>query len=588
MIEPKTILQQRYRIERQLGSGGQGAVYKAHDQRLNLRVALKQVFSTDPEMRQAFEHEAQMLARLKHDALPKVIDHFTEAHGQFLVMEYIPGADLAELLKRRGRPFPLRDVFAWGDQLLDVLDYLHTQQPAIVHRDIKPHNLKLNERGRIILLDFGLAKQMSDKSVIRGYSRSYSPPEQIRLRGTDARGDIYSAAATLYHLMTGAPPHEADSREAMILSGEGDPLEPAHKLNARIPEAVSNVLSAALSLKREARPSSALEMRRQWQAARPSNLTGIDSDPAVTATVPSTDRAQFASTVEVATQESRAARAVSAASAAGPGNNVAGQTAGQHHEPGEQGGRGALAVEQPRAPRFQVTLTVRSCLTISVSLGLLFLVAGAIPFLMMRNRAPETASAPPAAMPRPGPVIVSRLFLEVQAQSGQISRASGIDPLPPHQGFKFHFLPERSGYLYIVATGRDSELTTLLTAQPDPAYGPATNRIEPGSEFVFPRDSSSREHWIGRTSSREPTIFTLILSPEPLAEPAFFNERAGRRLTASERASFEEFSSRLSGVARAEIKADQLNAQPTAVVEIASGEGAGTVLVWQVMVRTGE
>jgi serine/threonine protein kinase len=138
-----------------------GTVYEAIDQRLDTTVALKETFFADERLRKQFEREARLLARLHHPALPRVSDHFSEGEGQFLVMQFIPGDDLSEMMVRRQGPFPAEQVLTWADQLLDALDYLHTQDPQIVHRDIKPQNLKLTSRGQIILLDFGLAKGQS-------------------------------------------------------------------------------------------------------------------------------------------------------------------------------------------------------------------------------------------------------------------------------------------------------------------------------------------------------------------------------------------------------------------------------------------
>src|SRR2546423_4063389 len=135
MIAPNTVLQNRYQIIRQIGQGGMGAVYMARDQRLRSVVALKESFYTDMKMRRAFEREAELLANLHHPALPNVIDHFAEGDGQFLVMQFIPGEDLGEM-EVKGRLFSTEEVLRWGDQLLDALDYLHTQEPPILHRDI--------------------------------------------------------------------------------------------------------------------------------------------------------------------------------------------------------------------------------------------------------------------------------------------------------------------------------------------------------------------------------------------------------------------------------------------------------------------
>src|SRR5712671_2234572 len=158
MLAADTVLQERYRIIRQLGQGGMGAVYEAVDERLDTTVALKETLFTDERLRKQFEREARLLARMHHPALPRVSDHFNEADGQFLVMQYISGEDLAAMLAEKNGPFPQADVLRWADQLCDALDYLHTQDPQIIHRDIKPQNLKLTARGQIVLLDFGLAK----------------------------------------------------------------------------------------------------------------------------------------------------------------------------------------------------------------------------------------------------------------------------------------------------------------------------------------------------------------------------------------------------------------------------------------------
>ncbi|MHB8999996.1 MAG: serine/threonine-protein kinase [Thermoanaerobaculia bacterium] len=157
MLQSGRLLQGRYRITSLLGEGGMGTVYEVVDERLHSTVALKQTTLASEHLRAQFEREARLLARLRHPALTKVIDHFSEEDGQFLVMEYIEGPDLHQRMKQRGAPFAVQEVVAWSDQLLDALDYLHTQATPIVHRDIKPQNLKLTIRTQIILLDFGLA-----------------------------------------------------------------------------------------------------------------------------------------------------------------------------------------------------------------------------------------------------------------------------------------------------------------------------------------------------------------------------------------------------------------------------------------------
>jgi len=249
-----------------------GAVYEAVDERLDSTIALKETFFSDERLRKQFEREARLLARMHHPALPRVSDHFSEGEGQFLVMHFIAGDDLAEMIAKRGGPFPTEQVLTWADQLLDALDYLHTQDPQIIHRDIKPQNLKLTPRGQIILLDFGLAKgqageisRITTSASIFGYTPNYAPLEQIQGLGTDARSDLYALAATLYHLMTGVKPPDALTRAAAIVNGQPDPLKPAHEVNSGVLAGSSAVLQKAMAQNRDQRYASAAEMRRVLQ-----------------------------------------------------------------------------------------------------------------------------------------------------------------------------------------------------------------------------------------------------------------------------------------------------------------------------------
>src|SRR6185369_4584886 len=158
--------------------------------------------------------------------------------------------------------------------LLGALAYLHKQTPPVIHRDIKPQNLKLTEEGQLVLLDFGLAKgqadgmsRMTTGHSLRGYTPNYAPLEQIQGAGTDARSDLYSLAATLYHLITGFVPVDALSRAAVVVTGQPDPLRPANLLNPQVPQRVADVLMEAMSQNRDYRPASAAAMRRRLRDA---------------------------------------------------------------------------------------------------------------------------------------------------------------------------------------------------------------------------------------------------------------------------------------------------------------------------------
>ena len=297
MLSPETILQGRYRIVRQLGQGGMGAVYEAIDLRLDTVVALKETLFKEEKLRKQFEREARLLARLHHQALPRVSDHFTESDGQFLVMQFIPGEDLFEMQTRRQSAFPQSDVLRWADQLCDALDYLHTQDPQIIHRDIKPQNLKLTSRGQVVLLDFGLAKgsagqltAVTTSASIFGYTPNYAPLEQVQGLGTDARSDLYSLAATLYHLLTNVKPPDSLSRAGAIVNGLDDPLAPADDVAPQVSPAVAHVLQVAMSQKRDDRFGSAQEMREALSSAATGALGEAATviTPAGTPTKPNT------------------------------------------------------------------------------------------------------------------------------------------------------------------------------------------------------------------------------------------------------------------------------------------------------------
>src|SRR5438477_4959006 len=273
MLAPGTVLQSRYRIIRLLGQGGMGAVYEAMDERLDTMVALKETLFADERLRKQFEREARLLARMHHPALPRVSDHFNENDGQFLVMQYVAGVDLFEMLTTRGGPFPQDEVARWADQLCDALDYLHTQDPQIIHRDIKPQNLKLTSRGQIVLLDFGLAKgsvgpltAVTTSASIFGYTPNYAPLEQIQGKGTDPRSDIYALGATLYHLVTNVKPPDALSRAGAVVNGQPDPLPLANQVRPGVSAGLSNVLDKAMSQKRDDRFATATAMRDALRA----------------------------------------------------------------------------------------------------------------------------------------------------------------------------------------------------------------------------------------------------------------------------------------------------------------------------------
>jgi serine/threonine-protein kinase len=291
-----TILRERYEVIDLVGQGGMGAVYKAEDLRLRGRIcAVKEVL---PELASApgageqaheqFYREASTLARLDHPNLPKVSDFFDQDSREYLVMDFVPGADLRQLVEEARRRDTFLDeatVLGWAAQLTDALSYLHTQETPVLHRDIKPANIKLTPRGTVKLVDFGLVKLLQpDESrtvtVVQGRGTvAYTPLEQYGGDSghTDARSDVFSLGATLYHLLTGQPP--ADAKQRFLKPGS---LIPPRDINPRVSPQTERALLAAMAQHPDDRPQSALELRDMLSGAT------VGESPPIAAALPIT------------------------------------------------------------------------------------------------------------------------------------------------------------------------------------------------------------------------------------------------------------------------------------------------------------
>ncbi|GAB4527673.1 MAG: hypothetical protein Fur0018_13390 [Anaerolineales bacterium] len=279
------ILRDRYEIRHVIGQGGAGCVYLAEDTRLTGRLcAVKEVVHDHSlsetllqQAREQFQQEALVLARLDHPNLPKVSDFFSEAQSDYLVMDFIPGKDLRTLVlevQQRGEFLPEGEVLSWASQLADALTYLHSQNPPILHRDIKPGNLKVMPSGLLKLVDFGLVKILAADeatvTVIQGRGTAlYTPLEQYGgdVGHTDVRSDVYAFGATLYHLLTGHPPVEA--RERFLNPGC---LPSLAVFNPNISPRTERAILWAMNLHPDDRPPSVEAFRMalmgDWQPSR--------------------------------------------------------------------------------------------------------------------------------------------------------------------------------------------------------------------------------------------------------------------------------------------------------------------------------
>ena len=252
-----TIIKGRYRMEELLGQGGFGQVYKARDTVLQVPVAVKRLFDSSPEMVEQFCNEARILARLKNRGLPRVTDYFRDAGGYFLVMDYIDGMNLEEKVLVRGAPLKVEDALTVMLQVMETLNYVHRQ--GVVHRDVKPGNIRVDRAGRAYLVDFGISKGKGTACTAPGargaFSPYVSPPEQCTTGGTTTpASDIYSAGAVLYYCLTGMYPADAVSR----LMGT-----PLGDWSAPVPVKVVEMVETAMALEPSERYNSAGEMARE-------------------------------------------------------------------------------------------------------------------------------------------------------------------------------------------------------------------------------------------------------------------------------------------------------------------------------------
>ncbi|GAC1697505.1 MAG: hypothetical protein PVS3B3_22990 [Ktedonobacteraceae bacterium] len=272
-LPEQTLLGSRYQLQSRIGQGGMGAVYRASDTRFNNRsVAIKEMSragltpSRIQEAEEAFERESRLLADLVHPNLPRIYDYFTEEERSYLVMDFIEGETLEDYLEHKGGgPVALEQALDWGMQLCDVLNHLHTHQPPIIFRDLKPSNVMISN-GHIYLIDFGIARifkpGQSHDTVAFG-SPGFAAPEQYGKAQSTQRSDIYSLGALLHCLMTGVDPSEQPFF-----------FRPAAELNSAVPAELDQLLLQMLDMKVENRPASAKEVEKSLRRIEEQRISG--------------------------------------------------------------------------------------------------------------------------------------------------------------------------------------------------------------------------------------------------------------------------------------------------------------------------
>ena len=285
--------QGRYQVQHLLGQGGMGAVYQVLDTRLGGKLlAMKEMSDaalTDPAEKAAaitaFRQEAELLGKLDHPNIPKVSDFFTEGGKHYIIMEFVQGETLEDRLARQGTPCSEQEVRAWARQLSEVLAYLHSQNPPVIFRDLKPSNIMITPQGQVKLIDFGIArlfKPGKTGDTQQMGTPGYAPPEQYGPgQQSDARSDIYSLGVVLHEALTRHDPASTPFR-----------LPPVRQLNPAVSAELEQIIARATQPNMQQRYQSAAELLQALSAGQPRHNTPTVIVPPPNQTPPPPPRRQ--------------------------------------------------------------------------------------------------------------------------------------------------------------------------------------------------------------------------------------------------------------------------------------------------------
>jgi eukaryotic-like serine/threonine-protein kinase len=594
-----TILDGQYQIENLLGKGGMGAVYRARHILLGDRVAIKILppeVRTNAEWLRRFRREGQAARRFRHHNAVTVYDLRTAGDGTiYMVMEYVEGHTLNEELKRRGR-FTPKDALEILEPIMSVLNTAHAM--GVVHRDLKPENIMLGKANTgeavVKLLDLGIAKMREIAGAESGGTTEltmagqvlgtpyYMSPEQwgeLPRDGNpeiDGRADIYSLGLVFYEMLTGKRPYSGRTLPELRREHISVTPAPLHEVLSDVPRSFGVAITRATAKDRGDRQATAGEfaedLRRAVNATSgageiartlpdiphveestagtleltkavdtnsevnaPTMIT-IDS-PATIASIPppTPGAAPFAAKPFVPSPSGAGALAA----AGGSSDMASSVTVPQRPKPPP---RPESAVKSARGKSFALAGAAAVVLILAI-VG----VGGFFAFKWLSPKANSDGTRSVAATGKDTGAEaasslkeVGRYWLELLPESivGETVRAAGAVPLRSGQSFKFHFVFNEDGYLYIVGPGEANKPTAFLTAKPAPISGLESNQVSKGADFSFP---SGIEHWLELDKKPGTEEYTILFSRTPLTSPQVFNEEAGRTLTNSETSELAAF-----------------------------------------------
>jgi serine/threonine protein kinase len=588
-----------YQITGELSAGGMGTVYRGHHLSLPREVVIKAISLHEyhPQhhghLRTRFFREALVQSQLDHPHIVRVYEFFAQQENHYIVMEFIAGLSVAQLLEQRGA-MQSEPALSIIKQVLLALDYAHhfnyvdearQRHTGLVHRDIKPANILLDGQLKAKLTDFGIVKAGSDQQqqlTSTGFQPGtveYMSPEQICGSEVDARSDIYSLGVTLYQMLSGRVPFSASTSGSDYEVRKGHvelSPPPLRELRPEISAGLAAIVDKALAKKPADRFQSAKEClaaieRYEHPATKDFSTNVMPYDPSF-----ARDTARVSGSVHSSETDNS------------PTIATLPEPSGTHSltEPIVPPTIPAPAFVQTHTPpsaAASVSASRNLLLPLFVT-GALLLIGAFIAWQLISRMQPATSQQSAVTLPTQSatsvavasPQTVMRISLTILAD-GQQTRRSGAEPLTKKDEFRFHFTPSHSGYLYIVSPGDKNVPTTFLTTKPFATSGVTTNYLEANREYAFP---GGNDNIIELDRSLQTTPFIIVFARQPLTEPAFLTGKAGRRLTLNEQSELEAFRQK-SEIVTATLHSDVQEMLATVPAE----KAAASIIIFEIPIR---